>query len=120
MPYWDERVVEMAKQYPDVKVDKFHIDILTAHFVQRPDFFDVVVGSNLFGDILSALCPASPPTPHPTPPAPAPFAVRTGARLGARHRRQRDRQPDWPDLVRCHDARPPGLPRGTRRGDAGH
>ncbi|MDG5975663.1 tartrate dehydrogenase [Hydrogenophaga taeniospiralis CCUG 15921] len=58
MPYWDERVAEMAKQYPDVKVDKFHIDILTAHFVQRPDFFDVVVGSNLFGDILSDLGPA--------------------------------------------------------------
>jgi tartrate dehydrogenase/decarboxylase/D-malate dehydrogenase len=48
----------MAKAYPDVKVDKFHIDILTAHFVQRPDFFDVVVGSNLFGDILSDLGPA--------------------------------------------------------------
>lgn len=58
MPYWDERVAEMAKQYPDVKVDKFHIDILTAHFVQRPDCFDVVVGSNLFGDILSDLGPA--------------------------------------------------------------
>jgi tartrate dehydrogenase/decarboxylase/D-malate dehydrogenase len=58
MPYWDERVLEMAKQYPDVTVDKFHIDILTAHFVQRPDFFDVVVGSNLFGDILSDLGPA--------------------------------------------------------------
>jgi tartrate dehydrogenase/decarboxylase/D-malate dehydrogenase len=58
MPYWDERVAEMAKQYPDVRVDKFHIDILTAHFVQRPDFFDVVVGSNLFGDILSDLGPA--------------------------------------------------------------
>jgi tartrate dehydrogenase/decarboxylase/D-malate dehydrogenase len=58
MPYWDERVEAMAKLYPDVKVDKFHIDILTAHFVQRPDFFDVVVGSNLFGDILSDLGPA--------------------------------------------------------------
>jgi tartrate dehydrogenase/decarboxylase / D-malate dehydrogenase len=58
MPYWDERVVEMQKQYPDVTVDKFHIDILTAHFVQRPEFFDVVVGSNLFGDILSDLAPA--------------------------------------------------------------
>ncbi|MDP3322870.1 MAG: tartrate dehydrogenase [Hydrogenophaga sp.] len=58
MPYWDERVAEMAKQYPDETVDKFHIDILTAHFVQRPDFFDVVVGSNLFGDILSDLGPA--------------------------------------------------------------
>ncbi|MEJ5991872.1 tartrate dehydrogenase [Ramlibacter sp. PS3R-8] len=58
MPYWDERVAEMAKKYPDVKQDKFHIDILTAHFVQRPDFFDVVVASNLFGDILSDLGPA--------------------------------------------------------------
>ena len=58
MPYWDERVAEMAKEYPDVRVDKFHIDILTAHFVQRPDAFDVVVASNLFGDILSDLGPA--------------------------------------------------------------
>jgi tartrate dehydrogenase/decarboxylase / D-malate dehydrogenase len=58
MPYWDERVAEMAKSYPQVAVDKFHIDILTAHFVQRPDFFDVVVASNLFGDILSDLGPA--------------------------------------------------------------
>jgi tartrate dehydrogenase/decarboxylase/D-malate dehydrogenase len=58
MPYWDERVAEMAKGYPHLKVDKFHIDILTAHFVQRPDFFDVVVASNLFGDILSDLGPA--------------------------------------------------------------
>ena len=58
MPYWDGRVAEMAKAYPGVNVDKFHIDILTAHFVQRPDFFDVVVASNLFGDILSDLGPA--------------------------------------------------------------
>ena len=58
MPYWDERVAEMAAKYPCVKTDKFHIDILTAHFVQRPDFFDVVVASNLFGDILSDLGPA--------------------------------------------------------------
>jgi len=58
MPYWDERVAAMAKHYPGVALDKFHIDILTAHFVQRPDFFDVVVASNLFGDILSDLGPA--------------------------------------------------------------
>jgi tartrate dehydrogenase/decarboxylase/D-malate dehydrogenase len=57
MPYWDERVKAMAAQYPDVRVDQFHIDILCAHFVQRPDRFDVVVGSNLFGDILSDLGP---------------------------------------------------------------
>lgn len=58
MPYWDERVQLMAHQFPEVMLDKFHIDILTAHFVQRPDFFDVVVASNLFGDILSDLGPA--------------------------------------------------------------
>jgi tartrate dehydrogenase/decarboxylase/D-malate dehydrogenase len=58
MPYWDERVAEMEKQYPDVKLDKFHIDILTAHFVRNPHWFDVVVASNLFGDILSDLGPA--------------------------------------------------------------
>ncbi|KIJ47493.1 hypothetical protein M422DRAFT_28813 [Sphaerobolus stellatus SS14] len=58
MPYWDERVAEKSKQYPDVKVEKYHIDILCAHFVARPHSFDVVVGSNLFGDILSDLGPA--------------------------------------------------------------
>ncbi len=58
MPYWDERVAEMAAAYPDVKLDKFHIDILTAHFVRNPHWFDVVVASNLFGDILSDLGPA--------------------------------------------------------------
>jgi tartrate dehydrogenase/decarboxylase/D-malate dehydrogenase len=58
MPYWDERVQAMAASYPDVQVNQFHIDILTAHFVQRPQQFDVVVASNLFGDILSDLGPA--------------------------------------------------------------
>ena len=58
MPYWDERVAAMAANYPALKVDKFHIDILTAHFVLHPDWFDVVVASNLFGDILSDLGPA--------------------------------------------------------------
>ena len=58
MPYWDSRVAEMAKSYPDIDVDQYHIDILTANFVRMPDRFDVVVGSNLFGDILSDLGPA--------------------------------------------------------------
>ena len=58
MPYWDERFAAVAKDYPDIATDKFHIDILTAHFVRHPDWFDVVVGSNLFGDILSDLGPA--------------------------------------------------------------
>src|SRR5690606_10567661 len=55
MPYWDERVADMAKAYPDIKCNKFHIDILAAQFVMHPDWFDVVVASNLFGDILSDL-----------------------------------------------------------------
>jgi len=58
MPYWDERFRAMAANHPDIRVDQFHIDILCAHFVQRPQMFDVVVGSNLFGDILSDLGPA--------------------------------------------------------------
>ena len=58
MPWWDERVEEMGRNYPDVRSDKYHIDILTAQFVMNPDRFDVVVASNLFGDILSDLGPA--------------------------------------------------------------
>src|SRR5271166_3646413 len=58
MPFWDERFSVVARDYPDVRTDQYHIDILTAHFVRHPDWFDVVVGSNLFGDILSDLGPA--------------------------------------------------------------
>jgi len=59
MPYWDERFKAIGADYPDVKTDQYHIDILCAHFVQHPDWFDVVVASNLFGDILSDLGPAA-------------------------------------------------------------
>jgi tartrate dehydrogenase/decarboxylase/D-malate dehydrogenase len=58
MPYWDERFAAVSKEYSDVGTAQYHIDILTAHFVQHPDWFDVVVASNLFGDILSDLGPA--------------------------------------------------------------
>jgi tartrate dehydrogenase/decarboxylase/D-malate dehydrogenase len=58
MPYWDDRFEAIARDYPDVATDKYHIDILSAHFVRHPDWFDVVVASNLFGDILSDLGPA--------------------------------------------------------------
>ena len=57
MPFWDERFKAMAAKYPEVKTDQYHIDILCAHFVRNPHWFDVVVGSNLFGDILSDLGP---------------------------------------------------------------
>jgi tartrate dehydrogenase/decarboxylase / D-malate dehydrogenase len=58
MPFWDECFRSMAAEFPDIRTDQFHIDILTAHFVRNPHWFDVVVGSNLFGDILSDLGPA--------------------------------------------------------------
>lgn len=58
MPFWDERVAAMSEEFPGVDVDKYHIDILTANFVLHPDRIDVVVASNLFGDILSDLGPA--------------------------------------------------------------
>jgi tartrate dehydrogenase/decarboxylase / D-malate dehydrogenase len=58
MPFWDECFQAMHSEFPDVRTDQYHIDILTAHFVRHPDWFDVVVGSNLFGDILSDLGPA--------------------------------------------------------------
>lgn len=58
MPYWDERFAAVGADYPELRRDQYHIDILCAHFVQHPDWFDVVVGSNLFGDILSDLGPA--------------------------------------------------------------
>jgi tartrate dehydrogenase/decarboxylase/D-malate dehydrogenase len=66
MPYWDERVDAMGRDYPQVRQDKYHIDILAARFVLSPERFDVVVASNLFGDILSDLAR----------PAPAPSALR--------------------------------------------
>jgi tartrate dehydrogenase/decarboxylase/D-malate dehydrogenase len=58
MPYWDERLAAMGESYPDVRWDKYHVDILAARFVLSPERFDVVVASNLFGDILSDLGPA--------------------------------------------------------------
>ena len=79
MPFWDERFAAMAANYPEIETDQFHIDILAAHFVQHPDWFDVVVGSNLFGDILSdlgaavvggmGLAPAANINPDPTEPS---------------------------------------------------
>ncbi|HLQ76187.1 MAG TPA: tartrate dehydrogenase, partial [Terriglobia bacterium] len=55
MPFWDERFAAISKKYPDIRTDQYHIDIMTAHLVAHPDWFDVIVGSNLFGDILSDL-----------------------------------------------------------------
>ena len=57
MPYWDERFATIAAEHPGIRTDQYHIDILAARFVMSPERFDVVVGSNLFGDILSDLGP---------------------------------------------------------------
>ena len=126
MPYWDERVEEMAKRYPDVKWDKYHIDILTAHFVLHPDWFDVVVASNLFGDILSDLGPACTgtigiaPSGNINPDGDFPVALRAGSRLGAGHCRAGDRKPDRPDLGGRHDAGASRRGRSCRSHRPGH
>lgn len=57
MPFWDERFAAIGAEYPEIAIDQHHIDILAARFVMSPERFDVVVGSNLFGDILSDLGP---------------------------------------------------------------
>ena len=59
MPWWDQRAEDVAKAYPEVTLDKQHIDILTARFVLQPGRFDVVAATNLFGAILSDLGPAT-------------------------------------------------------------
>ena len=125
MPFWDERFAEMKKNYPDIRADQYHIDILTAHFVRNPDWFDVVVGSNLFGDILSDLGPGAHRVDrrgavgqHQSR-AQVSLDVRAGARLGAGHRRQVDRQSDRPDLVGRHDGPPSRLSRRRPRRSSG-
>lgn len=119
MPYWDERVAAVGVDYPDVRQDQFHIDILTANFVLHPDWFDVVVASNLFGDILSDLGPACTGTIGIAPSAninpegafPSLFEPVHGSAPDIM--RPRHREPDRPDLVRGHDARAPRT-RGCR------
>lgn len=123
MPYWDERVLEMAKSYPDISVDKFHIDILTANFVLHPDWFDVVVASNLFGDILSDLGPACTgtigvaPSANINPEGHFP-SLRAGTRQRAGYLRPWHCQSDRSDLVGSDDARTP-WPHQCRQGRGG-
>ena len=121
MPYWDERVAKMARAYPDVRWDQYHIDILTARFVLSPERFDVVVASNLFGDILSDLGPACTGTIgiapagnlNPERDFPSLFEPVHGSApdiAGQGHC-----EPGRPDLVGRHDAGAPGGDRGCRR-----
>ena len=96
-----------------VRTDQYHVDGLSIQMVLNPDRFDVIVASNLFGDILSDLGPATAgtigiaPSGNINPERTAPSHLRAGARLGAGHRREEDRQPDRPDLVGRADARAP-------------
>ena len=116
MPYWDERFAEMKKKYPDVRTDQYHVDGLSIQMVLNPDRFDVIVASNLFGDILSDLGPATAGTIgiapsgniNPERTAPSIFEPVHGSAPG--HRRQENRQPHRPDLVRRADA---GTPRAS-------
>ena len=126
MPYWDSRVKQIAKSYPEVTVDQYHIDILTANFVRMPEHFDVVVGSNLFGDILSDLGPACAgtiaiaPSANINPERMFPVDVRTGARLRPRYCRPGNRQPHRYGLGRRDDDAAPGLSHGPRHVDESH
>ena len=121
MPYWDERVEAMAKNFPDIKWDKYHIDILSALFVLKPDRFNVVVASNLFGDILSDLGPACTGTIgiapsgniNPERKFPSVFEPVHGSAPDIAG--PGDRQPDRADLVGRHDARASRRERSRRR-----
>lgn len=125
MPFWDERFEAISAEYPDVETAKFHIDILTARFVTNPDWFDVVVGSNLFGDILSDLGPgvtgtiAIAPSGQHQPGKRFSVDVRAGARLSTGYRRARHCEPNRHRLVRINDARSLGTCRSCRRHDHG-
>jgi tartrate dehydrogenase/decarboxylase/D-malate dehydrogenase len=121
MPYWDERVAEMAKNYPGIQLDKFHIDILTAHFVQRPissTWWWPATCSATSSATWARPAPApsaSRPAPTSIPRAQIPLAVRAGARFGPRHRGPQHRQSHRPDMVRCNDAGVSGTQGRARR-----
>ena len=99
MPFWDEVVRERAALQPEVELVEEHVDALAAKLVLRPESFDVIVASNLFGDILSDLAAGAcrqhrhRPVGQPRPHRRAPVDVRARPRVGSRHRRQGDRQP---------------------------
>ena len=105
---WDRVLAELAPQFADVATDKLHIDAATLELVRRPHTFDVIVGSNLFGDILSDLTGGITgslglnPSANLESVAPTvAVAVRARARLGARHRREGHRQSGGRDPERA-------------------
>ena len=117
MPFWDEVVRERAALRPEVELVEEHVDALAAKLVLRPESFDVIVASNLFGDILSDLAAGAAgsigiaPSGNLDPTRRAPLDVRARPRVGSRHRRQRDRQPRGHAVVHGPDAPAPRRPR---------
>ena len=121
MVLWDEVVADVAKDFPDVTLRKYHVDALAARMITHPQTLDVIVASNLFGDILTDIGSAisgslgvGPERQHQSGPDDA-VDVRADSRLGARHRRQGDREPDRGDLGRRDDARPSRRARRARQ-----
>ena len=115
MPYWDEMFWGIAKEYPDVKADQYHVDSLCATLVFHPEKFDVVVASNLFGDIVSDLGPALAGSLGIAPSAslnperafPSTFEPVHGSAPDIC--RKGDREPDRPDTLRGPDGPSPGI-----------
>ena len=117
MVLWDEVVAEVAAEFPDVELRKYHVDALAARMITHPQTLDVIVASNLFGDILTDIGSAisgsmgvAPGRQH-QPRTDGAVDVRTDPRIGTGHRRQGHRESDWRDLGWGDDA---GAPRGRR------
>ncbi len=110
---WMRTFTEVSRDYPEIKSDYQHVDACCMRMVTNPERFDVIVTTNMFGDIITDLGavlqgghgPGG--VRQPEPRTDRAQHVRAGPRLGARHRRQRDRQSAGGDLVGRHDARPP-------------
>ena len=125
MAFWDRVFADVARDYPDIRTESLLVDAACMDLVRRPRDFDVIVASNLFGDILTDLSAAITgslglaPSANLNPAKTFPVDVRAGARLGAGHRRPGHRQPDGDDARRRDDAglprRSPPRPRSSRR-----
>ena len=119
MVLWDRAFEEVAAEFPDIETESLLVDAAAMNFIRRPESFDVVVGSNLFGDILSdisAIIVGSmglAASANLDPAAPLSLDVRARARLRARYRRQGHRESAGHHPERRHDARPSG--HGARR-----
>ena len=122
---WDRVLGELSPKFADVAVEKLHIDAATLHLVRRPHTFDVIVGSNLFGDILSDLTGGITgslglePVGQSRSPAALSVALRARSRLLAGHCRQGNRQSRGRDSKRRHDARMVGAEPGCGRDPQG-